>query len=51
MRILLSYGDTSIMESMEANYFSANDTFTSDEGLNFAFGVIGGNSTLEPDIG
>ena len=51
--ILLSYGVTTIMESIEADFFDHNDTITSDDGMNFAFGIVGvsWNETLDPDYG
>ena len=50
---LLNYGDTTIMESMEADYYNYTYTFSSDQGLNFAFGVasFGSNEGIDPDYG
>ena len=53
MQTLLLYGDTSVIESVEADFFNYSKKFGSDEGLKFAFGVVDtqGNFDISPDYG
>ena len=41
------------MESMEADFYNETFTFSSDQGLNFAFGVItyGLDEDIDPNYG
>ena len=36
---VFEYGDSLILESKIDGYFDYNFTFTSDDGMNFAFGI------------
>ena len=53
MNTLIVYGDTSIIESIEVDHFDSEHRFTSDEGLNFAFGMVSFDEdySVDPDYG
>ena len=47
------YGDTSIIESIEVDHFDSEHLLTSNDGLNFAFGMVSINEdvSIDPDYG